>query len=281
MSNNFYDYAINSERWLSMDDFDGEEWRDIPLYEGIYQISNYGRIKTLSRFTSYKDRYGNNSQRLVREKIRRVHDNGNGYLFVGLWYNNKTNTEYIHRLVATTFIPNPLNLPQVNHKDENKKNNYVSNLEWCTGLYNTNYGTCLQRSNQSYINNNNNRQIDMYDIKGNFLKHYECAYHMEQDGISRRAAYNVCRKRARSHKGCVFRFTGDLFSYRDIDSHRKGLKKQVRVKNKNGTLIKVYDSIKSAERDNNLSRNFLYSATYASTRAANINGLLFEIQTVY
>ncbi|MBQ0088112.1 MAG: HNH endonuclease [Prevotellaceae bacterium] len=104
-----------------------EIWKDIPHYEGLYQVSNYGRIK-------------NN-----RGQFKTQHDNGRGYLGVELWKNNSSKREYVHRLVALAFLPNPNHFTQVNHKDEDKQNNYVDNLEWCDCKYNNNYGTHTQR----------------------------------------------------------------------------------------------------------------------------------------
>ena len=98
-----------------------EIWKDIPEYEGFYQVSNLGRIRR------------NNN-------ILKVRDNGYGYLTVNLCKNNKIKRKYIHRLVALAFLPNKDNLPQVNHKNENKQDNRVENLEWCTPKYNANYG---------------------------------------------------------------------------------------------------------------------------------------------
>ena len=101
-----------------------EEWRDIKGYEGLYQISNLGRIKSL------KDNHGK-----YREKILKP-GNSKGKLFK------------IHRLVAIHFIENPNNYPEVNHKDENPINNHVNNLEWCTAEYNVNYGTRNKRASE-------------------------------------------------------------------------------------------------------------------------------------
>ena len=109
-----------------------EKWADILNYKGKYQISNLGRVKAL------------NYRRTKKEKIITL-KKSKGYYQVSLWKNGKRKIFLVHRLVAQTFIPNPDNLPQVNHKDENKLNNCVNNLEWCTQAYNNSYGTRLQR----------------------------------------------------------------------------------------------------------------------------------------
>lgn len=94
-----------------------EMWKDIPGFNGAYQISNYGRLK------SYKQH---------KERLMSLHPNRYGYVEKQLYKNNKYINKKIHRLVAEAFIPNPDNLPEVNHKDGNKQNNCVNNLEWCT-----------------------------------------------------------------------------------------------------------------------------------------------------
>ena len=110
-----------------------ECWKDIKGYEGIYQVSNTGKIKSLKR--TYKNR-------ICKEKIKTPVITPKGYYRVGLCKEGKTKFYYIHRLVAQTFLPNENNLPQVNHKDENKLNNCINNLEWCDNEYNINYGNC-------------------------------------------------------------------------------------------------------------------------------------------
>ena len=109
-----------------------EEWKDITGYEGLYQISNLGRVKTLR------------TNKIMRqEKIR------SGYLRVMLSNNGNSKRFLVHRLVAQEFITNPSSLPEVNHKDENKLNNTVENLEWCSRSYNVNYGTMQDKINKS------------------------------------------------------------------------------------------------------------------------------------
>ena len=106
-----------------------EEWRDIAGYEGLYQVSDLGRIKSLD--------YRRTGRTQV---LKSIMDRG-GYLQVGLWKNGKRKKYLVHRLVAETFLPNPSGLKQVNHIDENKQNNSVDNMEWCTCQYNINHGT--------------------------------------------------------------------------------------------------------------------------------------------
>lgn len=118
-----------------------EIWRDIPGYENLYQVSNMGRVKSLSR----KIRTKNNSFRVLPETICILHKNRGGYLQINLYKEGGYKTYTVHRLVGMTFIPNPDNLPQINHKDEDKTNNRVENLEYCSSSYNNRYGTKLER----------------------------------------------------------------------------------------------------------------------------------------
>ena len=114
-----------------------EVWKDIPGYETLYQVSNFGQVKSL------------NYRRSGKERILKQGLEYQGYYRVCLRKNNKNNWFLVHRLVATAFIPNHDNLPCVNHKDENKDNNHVDNLEWCTYQYNNNYGTLKERQTKA------------------------------------------------------------------------------------------------------------------------------------
>ena len=109
-----------------------EEWRDIEGYEGLYQISNLGRVKSFPRPTTPGG-------------ILKINKRKDGYCSVMLCKNGKTKRFSVHRLVAQAFIPNPNNLPIINHKDENPSKNIVDNLEWCDYEYNNNYGTLPKR----------------------------------------------------------------------------------------------------------------------------------------
>ena len=113
-----------------------EIWKDIKGYEGFYQISNLGRVKSLKKWSV------NDRAFVSNESLLTPWNNGNDYLVVSLSYNNKRKNHYIHRLVAEHFIDNPYEYSQVNHKDYNKRNNNVNNLEWCTAKYNRIYSQC-------------------------------------------------------------------------------------------------------------------------------------------
>ena len=113
-----------------------EEWRAVPGYEGLYEVSNKGNVKSL-----------------IKNKIIKGFINRCGYILVGLSKNGIRKKITIHRLVAQVFIENPDNLPEVNHKDEDKANNSVDNLEWCDRKYNNNYGTANIRRRETLIKN--------------------------------------------------------------------------------------------------------------------------------
>ena len=107
---------------------DIEEWKDIKGYEGLYQISNNGNVRSLDKYVNHSRK----GKRLIKGKIMSATDNGKGYKIVGLKKEGKRRNHYIHRLVADAFIPNPDKKNCVNHIDYNRSNNNANNLEWCT-----------------------------------------------------------------------------------------------------------------------------------------------------
>ena len=136
-----------------------EEWRDIEGYEGLYQVSNEGRVKSLERYVD--NRWG--TKQFVKGKVL-ANVKTQGYWYVGLNKNGKYKRYRIHRLVAEAFIPNPNNLLEVNHKDENPDNNTVENLEWCEHFYNINYGTRNKRVGKHF-----EKKVYQYSIDGELL----------------------------------------------------------------------------------------------------------------
>lgn len=123
-----------------------EVWKDIKEYEGKYQVSDLGRIKSLSRVTK-----NSKGEFKTKEIIMKPTKATNGYLLACLWKNNKQSKVNIHRLVANAFIDNPNNYKEINHKDEDKTNNRVENLEWCDHKYNMNYGNIKEKISKSRL----------------------------------------------------------------------------------------------------------------------------------
>jgi hypothetical protein len=123
-----------------------EEWRDIPGFDGAYQVSTLGRVRSVDRIyhKQYKD--GHDGTTRHKGRILKQRLNEHGYWIVSIVYKCKSMIFLVHRLVAITFIPNPDNFPEVNHKDENPLNSHVDNLEWCDRLYNIRYGTGIERN---------------------------------------------------------------------------------------------------------------------------------------
>lgn len=108
-----------------------ESWKDIKGYEGLYQVSNLGRVRSLDRYKTSRGRYGIIKAR-IKGMLLKPGLNHDGYYTVGLSKNGKSKTLRVHRIVAETFIENKENKMQVNHIDGNKLNNNINNLEWCT-----------------------------------------------------------------------------------------------------------------------------------------------------
>lgn len=142
-----------------------EIWKDIEGYEGIYQVSNLGRVRSLDRIIIYS------SGQVVpfKGKVLSNIKNQLGYHKVNLRVNGGIKTVCVHRLVAKAFIPNPDNLPFINHKDENPSNNRVDNLEWCTPKYNNSYGTRLQRLSKTKTNGVTSKKVYQYTLDGELV----------------------------------------------------------------------------------------------------------------
>lgn len=140
-----------------------EVWKDIKGYEGLYQISNYGRVKSFKM------------KKAQHVYLLKPYPTKCGYLRVSLSKNNKYKGELIHRLVANYFLDNPNNYKEVNHKDENKQNNCVENLEWCDRKYNVLYGTAKQRESKT----KHKYYIEQYDLNQNLIKKWDSLKEIE------------------------------------------------------------------------------------------------------
>ena len=180
-----------------------EIWKDIKGFEGYYQVSNMGRVKSLERMK----RSGRGYYK-APEKIRKGRKDIDGYLFLTLHKDGKRKTCKIHRLVAQAFIENPQNLQEVNHKNEDKTDNRVENLEWCSRSYNINYGARNKKAGKK-ISEKNSKPIFSVDKESGLFMWWKSAKEAERCiGI---ASSNICA----CCKGKVKSAGGHIWFYAD------------------------------------------------------------------
>lgn len=156
-----------------------EDWRDIPGFEGLYQVSNLGNVRALNYHYSGK------------VKNLKQFDRGIGYLVVHLCKNGLQKYYYVHRLVGQAFIENPFNFNEINHINENKQDNRVENLEWCSRDQNVRYSKAKRV--KCYKNNK-------------LIKEYEAIRDVIKDGFSQSAVSNCCLGKRMTHKGYSWSF---------------------------------------------------------------------------
>lgn len=176
---------------LEIVDLDGEIWKPIKGYETKYEISNKGRVKSL------------NYLRTNKPQIMSPKDNGKGYQEIILCKDGTYIHHYIHRLVGEAFIPNPNNLPEINHINEIKNDNRVENLEWCDHLYNNRYndrGKKIGDKLRGRNNNHSSKPVIQYDMDGNFIKEWPSLNEVVRNGITNHSSLRAALKGHRGNK---------------------------------------------------------------------------------
>ena len=176
-----------------------ELWKDVKDYEGLYQVSTLGRVRSIDKYVNAKIR--NIDKVLKRGKILKPVYNKGGYLKVDLYKNGKGTGFLVHRLVAEAFISNPDNLPLINHKDEVKDNNYPYNLEWCTDDYNRHYGTAIKRSVEK-----RSKKVYQYDLEGNLIKEWDSTREAGRNGYEAKNISACCLGKRKTHKGFIWSY---------------------------------------------------------------------------
>lgn len=168
-----------------------EIWKPVVGWEKLYEVSSLGRVRSFDRTTINK---AGHAQRFKGRTLRAAADK-DSYDRVVLCVGKKRVNRIVHRLMAEAFIPNPNHLPEVNHIDENKRNNILSNLEWCTDKYNVNHGTALQRRAASQRNHpNESKPVRQYTKAGKFIAEYPSIKEASrQTGIKKDSISRSCR----------------------------------------------------------------------------------------
>ena len=176
-----------------------ESWKNIKGYEGLYQVSNMGRVKSLERTATRK----NGIKQTIRERILKPSTDKDGYLLVSLYNGRgKVKTFKVHRLVCEAFYENPKKKPCVNHIDENKTNNVATNLEWCTYEENNNHGTRNARSAEAQ-----SKSVGQYTRDGKLIKVWQSTHEVERLlGFNQGHISDVARGKQKTAYGYVWKY---------------------------------------------------------------------------
>ena len=203
-----------------------EVWKPVRNYEGLYEVSNMGRVKGLER-TVWCGLNGG-CYRAIPERILKARTMANGYLRVSLYKDGKGKGYYVHRLVGQEFLENPMGYTDINHKDEDKTNNHIDNLEFCDRVYNCNYGTRNQRMAEKMRGrklseehkkkvaekNTNNPKLSkaviaIHKINGLILEFPSIREAGRSTGIPHQSIYKCCKGKYKSAGGFVWHYADD------------------------------------------------------------------------
>ena len=259
-----------------------EIWKDVKGFEGRYQVSNLGRVRSLD-WPRHKGRV-----------LKQIYGKRWGYYVVHLAHaDGYIKYTTVHRLVAIAFIPNPDNLPEVNHKDENKLNNVVcfnpdgsldiehTNLEWCTGLYNLRYGTRVERI-QKLVVEPRMRPVNQYDFDGNLINtHKSLTDASKAIGVNTRTMSSICGKSgAHSTHGFIFRYADDDSPWINFDPKKccgnEERKRTVEQYDKHGNFIRSYESVNEASRITGISRRWIQGICNPNRPDKSAHGYFFR-----
>lgn len=188
-----------------------EIWRPVEGYEGLYEVSSIGRIKSLKRVVR-----NNGGYRIIQESIKKNSVDGKGYEYVWLW--NKSGREHrVHKLVATAFIPNLENKPCIDHINGNRRDNRVENLRWCTHKENSNFEIAHERMSRNapwrgkYGENVPwSKAVFQYDQEGNLIQEFGGILEASRKtGINYRCISDSCRGKQKTAGGYVWKYKFD------------------------------------------------------------------------
>ena len=234
-------------------DLEGEVWRDAVGFEGLYQVSNMGRVKSLNS-TGHKNVH----------RIMTPSPNKNGYVQVHLTKDGNRFQRNIHRLVYEAFVGNlpdynpyekrGCEILEINHIDENKSNNCVWNLELVTHTENVNHGTSKERSRKKLINGKKSKKIYQYSINGDLIRIWESESECKRNGYENTLVSMCCTGRLLSHRGYIWSFNILQKEYLDyiiekILNPNSDKRKEVYQYTNDGNLIRVWTSTAECGRN--------------------------------
>lgn len=171
-------------------------WKEIPGFEGLYEASTDGQIRSVDRISPHGHH--------LRGKVLKQRNHTQGYLSVSLSKDGVVHEVLVHRAIAIIFIPNPESHGFVNHKDEDKRNNAVENLEWCTKQYNNTYNGKMEKQ-LPYTQ----KPVIQVDLEGNEIARFDSAAHAARVlGFDKSGINHCCRGTAKTHHGFMWKYAG-------------------------------------------------------------------------
>ena len=238
---------INKYKYVKQ--LEGEIWKGVPGYEN-YEVSNMGRVRSLDHYTL---KSGDCRSTLIKGRILSQTVGKTGYYTVLMYPANSTKKDRklvkVHRMIALAFLDNPHNLPQINHKDEDKTNNRLENLEYCDGRYNINYGTAIERAKSTFFKSYTEkvRRIIQYKQDGSVVQVFKNMFEAtSKTGYTSNSISLCCNGYCKTCHGYVFKYEGDEF-VAPVKKRSDKLRKVVCL-TLSGDLVAEYDTINDAGR---------------------------------
>lgn len=218
-----------------------EIWKPIVNYEGYYEVSNLGNVRSIDRIVKTKK----DTVKIIKGKQHKLTLTKSGYISVTLYKDSKQKSFRVHRLVAEAFIPNPNNFSQVNHIDENKSNNCVTNLEWCSASYNIKI-----RSKK------NERKILQYDKNGNFIKIWNSIKQVSEELNIKYTTIQAAVSDNHFSSGCFWKYYFDEFPLKiDVNISKFTIGHSIYQYDLEGNFIREWNKISEAEHFFNCERS--------------------------
>lgn len=257
---------MEKRKKVDVDYIEEEAWKDIPNCDGLYQVSNLGNVKSLGRYVRVSDKLG--GRRKKKESLLKFEVCKNGYLRVSLNKDGGRKHFLVHRLVAEAFIPNPQNMPQINHKDEDKTNNRVENLEWCDAKYNSNYGKRTMKSSIAKF-----KPVKQYDLQGNFIREFS-SFKEASDSVGVSVYKQDC-KAGRSAGGYQWRMNGDPCGVYTDKRGDNSPKSRIKIITPNGSIVS-FDGYSAAAKFLGISAGYFGSVMCGGRRGQKLCGYTIE-----
>ena len=249
-----------------------ELWKDVVGYEGLYEISSMGRVRTVPRV--YVDSLGRKFPK--KRKLMRIGvSKQTGYPYTSLTKEGKQTKIFIHRLIAEAFIPNPLALPCVNHKDEDRGNSVLENLEWCSYSYNNTYGDACKKRKATLRKSLTGKHKIIYQFtkEGELVRLFVHGVCQMEEELGYSIGYNLTGNSKTSH-GYIFSYDAN-FSYA-TDLPKRHQKYVYKIDN-DGKIVERYKSVSEAGRRNGFDRHAL-SRTKQIDGIVHINDMMFIVE---